>query len=356
MIFLGAALLLVPGILSLLLPSLSGTSRIELRAPQPFPGIPRNLSAFYTWPQRFDQFSSDQFPLREDIIRWSSRALRRLNVSISPEVLIGKDGWLFLRRSSDVLDESRGVRRLPGWAVTNWVDRYVERQRQLSDRGIRTLLAIVPNKHTVYPQFLNPYFFKVGETITDQIVEGLRGRGVAGLIDLRPALLAAAGTGLVYDRLDTHWNDRGAWAGYEAILRQIPDARALSTDQLQWSEVVRSGDLARLIGDTGLTESTTDAQLRVSRISKRINFAEKERYEQTPWSAETNLDAGPRVIFFCDSFTNERLYKFLEASFPRSVFKHHNGMILDDPLINAERPDLVVYIIVERLLPDVLPD
>jgi hypothetical protein len=354
LVFGGAALLLIPGLLSILTPSLSGTSRIELRSLQPFPGLPSGFWTLYHFPAKFDRFASDQFPFREDIIRWSSRALHQFGISISPEVLIGRNGWLFLRQSSDVLNESRGVTTLSVPAIADWTERFVERQRLLAEKRIRTLLVIVPNKHTVYPQFLNSCYFKIGNTITDQLIAGLRDRGVEGVVDLRPSLIEAARTEQVYDRLDTHWNDRGALVGYNAIMSHIPDAKALSSNQILWRQKLRSGDLARLLGDTELTEQAPDAEILDSRVTNRFNFAEKAHYKETPWSAETVLRKGPRVIFFCDSFTNGRLYKFLEQSFPHSVFMHHNGMGLNKTLIDAERPNLVVYLIVERLLPCVL--
>ena len=72
------------------------------------------------------------------------------------------------------------------------------------------------------------------------------------------------------------------------------------------------------------------------------------------WVARTSLQRGPTVLVFCDSYTNGMMSKFLDESFPVSAFKHHNLMIMDVDALRANHPDVVLYIVAERLLPFVL--
>ena len=346
-----AVLLAVPGILSIAFPALSGASRIELRELQNLPGFPRTLGDAYRWPGKFDAFTSDQFPFREGIVTASSRMFYQLGASISPEVVIGKEGWLFLKRTVNVLAKARGIRTWPDAQVRKWVATYIERRRILTEQNIRTLFVIVPNKHTIYPQYLRSCDFPVGPTITDQLMAEFRRENVQGVIDLRGVLQERSQQERLYDKVDTHWNDLGAYYGYLEVLRQIPDARRIPPEQIAWQHVRRQGDLSNLIGSPGLVRDTVVADITPPGAVKHLNWDRRWRYEREPWSAVTDIASAPKALFLCDSFTNGRMYKFLERSFSASVFKHHNGMQYDKRLISEQNPGVVVYIVAERLIP-----
>ena len=40
-------------------------------------------------------------------------------------------------------------------------------------------------------------------------------------MDVRPALIAAKSSGILYYRTDTHWNDWGAFIAYQQIIAQV---------------------------------------------------------------------------------------------------------------------------------------
>ena len=282
-----------------------------------------------------------------------------MGISISPEVVVGQSGWLFFKSESDVLDESRGVINLTEEQIQQWVNQYRERKEELGQQGIEMIFVITPNKHTVYPQYLNDWHFPVGETISDQLVRALGQAGVEQIVDLRPTLIQRASQEQIYRQYDTHWNDRGAYQAYLEIMELVPAAYPVLPNQVRWQPTTQVGDLARFIGVTELQDRLDEAEVLVSRVVEREGEGRRQTLDQE-WVSRTALTDAPRAIFFSDSFTLEYLYKFLEQSFQESVFKHHRDfraeidMGFERDLIEHYQPDLVFYILVERSIPHTL--
>jgi hypothetical protein len=173
----------MPGTLSVLFPQLSGDAKVELRELQDLPGLPNNVRSVCAWPGKFDQFATDRFLFRSKLINIASQAGYRIGLSISDEVIIGKNGWLFLRKDSDVMDEYRGIVQLSAAEIESWVRAFVARKREIEQGGAMVYFIIVPNKHTIYKEFLPDQYKVVGEGITDQIVNALRDEKVNEVID-----------------------------------------------------------------------------------------------------------------------------------------------------------------------------
>ena len=347
-------MLAVPGILSVVFPGLSGDSKIELRKLQELPSFPKTEADFASWPRQFDQFASDRFPLRSDLIEVVSNILCSFDVSISPEVFIGSEGWLYLNKNSNVLKESRGVAKLAPTEVAQWTEKYIQRKRELERRGMEMLLVIVPNKHNVYPQYMPAWNFAVGPTITDQILSQLDLHQTTGIVDLRSSLREKAKTELIYGRYNTHWNDRGAYFGYLEIIKNIPSANQIPLEQLTFEKRQVIGDLSRLISQPEWTEESQVLNMQKSNLEFKTDGIASGEYENLSigFATETSLSDLPSAIFLCDSFTGSYLYKYLAPSFHRALFIHHQSMGIDhQKLVDDFRPNYVVYIIVERLIP-----
>ena len=108
-------------------------------------------------------------------------------------------------------------------------------QDWMESHGIAYVFVLAPDKHAVYPELLPASVRRVGaETRTDALVRYLGDHSTVPVLDLRDALRAAKIRERIYHRTDTHWNDRGAFAASQALLRLLApapggaDARARS--------------------------------------------------------------------------------------------------------------------------------
>ena len=109
------------------------------------------------------------------------------------------------------------------------------KQQWLASKGIQYLFAVVPGKQTVYPEYLPDYIYtRRGRSRLDQVVDYHKSQPDLNFLDLRPTLLTAKRRHRIYHITDSHWNIRGAYAGYLKIMEQIqrlfPQAKLVLND------------------------------------------------------------------------------------------------------------------------------
>lgn len=337
--------------LSFLYPSLSGTSVLELRNLQDLPALPKSYDRVIKWKSDFEQFTSDRFPFRSQIIKLLSKATYPLGVSFSPKVMVGNDGWLFLK-GKQLIKKSRGFTQLSDQQLVDWVKTYRHRKKFMDHIGIPLYTFIIPDKSTVYPQFIKTKNFKVRPTITDNIVKEISRNGIEGMVDLRKYIKEKSQISdkLIYGKYNTHWNDLGAFYAYEKIMEHL-SVTSLQPKQIKFIEKQLGGDLSWLLGNDELTEKTIVAEILNSHVT---DIRENGSYHKNPIIYKTNKKAQPKALIFCDSFTLVYLYKYLVESFSETIIMHHHQLVFNRRTVERINPDVVLYIIVERLIPDTI--
>jgi hypothetical protein len=167
-------------------------------------------------------------------------------------------------------------------------------------------------------------------------------------VDLRPALRAAKSTGELYRKTDTHWNDEGAWVGYQVILPAIqkllpqfhitPQSKS---DFYVHDFGVKSGDLVRMLGlDHEFHEDWP-------RFLRRKDFGYVDHGDTGTLEYDQHDPALPRLVMFHDSFT-QLLLPMLGPHFGHAYFSVTYPV--DASIIEAQKPDIVISEVVERVL------
>lgn len=167
-------------------------------------------------------YLGDRFGFRARLIGWNARLnARTLAVSVSPNVLLGRDGWLFLAQDH-IIEDYRCLQPFTESELQAWTAMVERRQAWLKARGCRYLFCIAPNEHTIYSEHLPASLTRVRDTSRlDQLMGYLKAHSSVAVMDLRPSLLAAKARERVYQKTDSHWNERGAFAAYQALFGQI---------------------------------------------------------------------------------------------------------------------------------------
>ncbi|PYR24387.1 MAG: hypothetical protein DMF98_15540, partial [Acidobacteria bacterium] len=194
---------------------------------------------------------------------------------------------------------------------------------------------------------------------TDQVYEALHGSGVAS-VDVRPALLEAKTHERIYQRTDTHWNDRGALLVYQQILdavrAQVPSTPAAWTCA-EFRPVTRDVEALDLAGMMGLKRVLREQELvLVPARPRRARVVEPAGAEPTAEEGRlvTEIPGSrlPRALIFRDSFAS-RLVPFLSEHFSRAVYLWQNDF--DANAVLSENPDVVIQEIVGRHLYNFIP-
>jgi len=333
---------------------------LERHEPSPFPALPHTRTALQAWPQDVDRWLVDRAGFRSALVlAGSAIEVYLFGHSTNRDVVPGRDGWLFYA-GDRTLEQMNGTDVFTQAALDRWIDRFEARRDWLARRGIPFLVVIVPNKERVYHEFLPASAGALAPvTRLTQIRERLTQRGSSlQLLDLTDALLAAKAHTQVYARRDTHWSGAGAFRGYLAIMHALqpalPTLQPLRPEQMDEIDVpypARELDLLRMLGlgwagagetlPYPLPRPTTAWTSR--REDSTVDGVARTRL------VTTRTDA-PNIVWFHDSFS-DTLAVYLNATFGTTVLESHGSTRFDKALIDAERPDAVVYELVERFLP-----
>ncbi|HZI80623.1 MAG TPA: hypothetical protein VFD69_13970 [Vicinamibacterales bacterium] len=331
----------------------------ENRDLAPRPGRPRSWADARAFPAAAARYFEDHFGLRARLVRWQSLLrLRALQTSASPDVIVGRDGWLFYAGDGAAEDMASAVpftqAELEAWRTT-----LEHTQDWMEAHGIAYVFALAPDKHEVYPELLPASVRRVGaESRSDALVRYLRDASTVPVLDLRGALGAAKGRERIYHRTDTHWNDRGAFAASQALLRMLaPRLTAPMRGRGAFAArtvVVPGLDLAGMLG---IADGLTEVDLRlVPRVPPRARIVEPARPDARLMDArivtEQDAPGRPRAVVFRDSF-GSALIPFLSEEFSRAVYLWQYNV--DPDVVLAERPDVVIQEWVGRRLSTLPP-
>jgi hypothetical protein len=326
----------------------------RLAEPPRFSLEPARLPAF---PAELSRYWDDHLGLRQPLIQSYARlSIGLLGRSPSAGLIVGAEGWFFLGARAP-LEQFRGLARFEPAELERWQRVLEERRDWLAERGIGYVVAIAPNKHTMYGEFLPPALSKVrAETPLDALVRHLDASSSLAFVDLREALRAAKQEERVYHRTDTHWNDVGAYRAYREILeaakRQLPSLR--KADPVRVRRRARLSPGLGLVQSVGLERVYREEVVELRPIEPRSRVASEYRRAypelvrtQRPFAFEVADPDLPRAIVFRDSFANA-LIPFLSEHFARTLYIWSPDV--DPDLVEAERPDVVIQEISERFL------
>jgi hypothetical protein len=317
----------------------------------------RELAPF-SW-RHIDAWFEDHFGLRATLVRWYGETrVFLLDVSPTPSVLKGREGFYYYaddQAIEDYVSEDPFTTR----GLANWREALVRARDWLQVRGIAYVFLVAPDKHVIYPEYMPPGLRRIGPVSrTDQFYGSMTGLGF--LVDVRPPLLQAKARERLFQKTDTHWNDRGAFVAYTAIIEAV--GAQVPAVQPPWSRadfdaVARETQGKDLAGMMGLTRVLKEEDLLlVPRRTRQSRVVEPRGAEPTAEEGRlvTEIPGSslPRAVIFRDSFTS-RLVPFLSEHFSRAVYLWQNDF--DATAVESEHPDVVLQEIVGRHLYNFIP-
>jgi alginate O-acetyltransferase complex protein AlgJ len=325
-------------------------SEREQRTLEPPPTWPQSLKDIAAWPRTADKFLADHFGLRETLVR--TNALLRYAL-VSPTnllVLYGRDRQLYFDGDAMMTQSMGLVRR------EDDIEKFAAFTEKLHAklRGTNTqfLVTIAPNSATIarkaLPTWAKP---RLRPTEYDLMLTALARHGVPTL-DLRPTLLAAQKTNTIYRRTDTHWNNLGALAAYNAVVAALgkPDWTIEPEKVFHGFEPVIGGDLARMLG---VSADVSDMQAKIDLAPYAPSKLAITPINQDMWGGGDLVEtgrAGPTVLVLGDSFTRYFWQDYFGLHAGRYVWIHGELCNFRSELIDRYRPDIVVYAPTERFM------
>lgn len=289
-------------------------------------------------PELGDYFSS-HFAFRWEMIEANSLVKGKLfGMSGEDSVIQGRDGYYFYKDSLDsylgrtVLDE----REIYGTARTlALIQEYVEGQ------GGKFVFTVAPNKNTLYPQYMPYYYRQIQEEgDLERLQRELESERVV-YADLAGAF--SSEDEVLYHRLDSHWNNKGAALAMSVVLDTLGKKH---TDYSELPYEVRrdfDGDLYEMVFPLGKKKDENIY------YEKEFSFSYGEGFDSTEDMAIYTTNPGKKqgVVVLRDSFGNS-LTPFLAEEYGKGYFSRTVPYPVD--ALAEEHADTLIFEIVERHL------
>ncbi len=313
-----------------------------------------------------ERFISDRLPFRESLLGAKARVNLAFGKLLNPEVVVlGKEDWLFFGNSvGRGIDQFRGLLTLEGRGLSEIQKYFTEIQQTAAQAGIPLVVAIAPDKHSIYSEYLPDGLSRKGLSPADQIMAGSQG---GQILDLRKVLLDAKATSPhpLYYKTDSHWNEFGAYLAYRAIMERLPGFAPVEPGVGDFLPlpVVGKGDLAvKVGGDLEFPDSLTHIRRDFFRGSLQVEnlrngtvsalpAIEMVRVSEFPSLKISSPRHSGTILLIGDSFL-ENISRFFNNSFGTVVYQSYGdfGESGLSTLIERFRPQAVVFLMVERNL------
>lgn len=317
-----------------------------------------NVSKLDAFVKEYDSYYSDNFSLRENGISFHNKFEYFLwGVSPVPnEVIVGKNGWFY---DKDCTENYSGANAFTKEELLQIEEELSYRSEWAASKNIKYYVAIVPSKMNVYPEYLPSKIIKVSNTSQYDQVVSLDKKSTINIIDIRKNLLSHKNDGYdLFQHTDGHWNDFGAYFGYQEIINRLskdfPELKpsdlkdyTISLEQRPGGSIVSMINLEKEFPENFVKLTEKDTIYAYDGIKRPY-----ERPATIPeWDHQIIKvnDHGKKIkcLIIRDSFTL-LLIRFLQENFKESVFIHDEWKYrMREDLIEKEKPDVVINIVFE---------
>lgn len=313
--------------------------------------------------RRISGWFNDRIGLRYFFIKLGSDLdVGLLHSSISRDVIIGREGWLFYTDDDDrpaiTMVDARGQLRLALPEIRQIGDHLRSVHAMLASCGKSALVVIAPNKQSIYGEYLGDES-QVTATRLDDLQQKLDAEAKAMIVDPRSLMRSAksAHPFPIYSKTDTHWNDLGAFYVYQAIIAALARTRGISHPEYasldQYDIDVRpyqGGDLAVriLFSPSQFPDELVILHPKPTLPAVSLSIVDDVHH------IYRNPKGKGRLILWGDSFSPP-LAAFLAEHFEE--VHHYNYTLSTDELafkgvqIADARADVAIVEVVERHLP-----
>ncbi|MBV5278779.1 MAG: hypothetical protein J0647_07080, partial [Campylobacteraceae bacterium] len=335
---------------------------------------------FYQYAKKYDKSKIFNIDTIQKYINYTFYKL--FNRSLEQgSVITGKNNFLFLGNQYDnVLHKTNGVYRPSLEEIEKWTYKLKDLQSWYESKGIKFVLVIAPNKHSIYKEKLPNWMKYDGPNITDYIVIQSYSKNI-NLLDLRATLLNQKNKySLLYPKHDTHWNSIGASIAYNETIEflntkynsKINKAKFEIIDNYRGKSplgnFLKVEDLIKIEDNTYKFDINL-SEINIYNIKQENNFFKIDNDFKKIFNTNTFTNIEPKAIYNSSAINNQKLL-FLCDSFSgtgdftignsilynetfKYIYKFHWSHIGGQKLLNfveENEPDIVIYQVVERAL------
>lgn len=305
-----------------------------------------NWQTMNKYPEEFTAYYEDNMPFKNLLVKCNAFiSVNLFQVSSEEAVILGKNGWLFYdskyRENTDTLEDYLNYKSISQNDLKACKNCLLAMRQCCEKNDAQFVFMLAPNKMTVYGDQFMPDIYRRKNTVTkaDVLVEYLQKNTDLTIVYPKNELLRHKDDAQIYRKLDTHWNELGAYIGYRELYYALFDNILPDIDKISYDiDVIQTGDLQRMLK----IETMEDIRYNVEYRSD-INV---ERYQtENGFCCVSDNQQGNKVLMFRDSYATA-MEKYITKDFTQTYLNY--STVFDERLVVEEKPDIVIFQIVER--------
>lgn len=257
------------------------------------------------------------------------------------QVIIGKKGWLFFDQT---LYDYVGL-TLSNDEIDNILQKMEEVQTYIEKQGKTPVFMIVPNKNTVYEEYMPKRFgYKAKLTNLSLLQVAMEERGI-NYLDATRVLISGKNQDELYLHQDTHWNNTGARLVLNKLYEKLDIDFSYDLDNYN-IERTHESDLSAILFPTADNKENQ----RIYEEKNSFKYAGRVRSMDDLTIVSTNENGvGKSVLMFRDSF-GRAMIPYMAECFDSCTFNRSTPYNIS--LVDSTECDYVVIEIVERNIKD----
>lgn len=309
----------------------------------------------------FETWLGDRFRYREKLlnhyVKLNALLLGRIE---NNKAFLGSDGWLFYKAEHSI-NNFQNKNLFTDSQLEKIKANIITRKELLEKQGIHYYILIAPDKNRIYGEHYYPEIKKVApKGRAEELISFLSDNDLNIVYPLTK-MLDAKSDGTIYYRLDTHWNNYGAFVGYSELMNEIkadhPNFKALTLSDFNIkTRPEKGGDLLNMLN------------VPVAKLKMKNNSI-LQLHPQTPYNYKYIKNKGRkgvktrndsplnnlRVFVLRDSFTTA-MEPYISETFQESEFVWTHNFNSQYENILKYKPDIVIHEMVERYAHTLLVD
>lgn len=312
----------------------------------------------------YDDYYTDNFNLRDNFIELLNKLQFSLfSVSSVPDIVtVGKDGWFY--EASCALNY-KGANHFTKEEVEKFRNELIKRTKWAAKRGIKYYLVLVPNKMEMYPEHLPRQIIQTSDVFRYDQIASLNNDSTINIIDTRKNLLKHKNDGWeLYQHTDDHWNELGAYYGYQEIMKRVskdfPELKPIPLNMFDIKIEQRYGNMATMLN---VEKEYPEPYVRLFEKYKTYGHdGVKKGYKTLPLISEPEYeivkenDNGKKLkcLIIRDSFTM-LMIRFFQEQFEKLVIIHDQWMYrVREDVVIKEKPDIILNIALETRIKNII--
>ncbi len=264
-------------------------------------------------------------------------------------VILGRGDWLFLYGERNI-DYYLADNLADEEELNNYNNAYAAFYDICRRRGKRLAILLIPDKTQVYDEYMPSYDvrdnYKRVQRLTDFITQTSDVPMAYPLSEMK----AAKSEYRVYTKYDTHWNDAGAYIGYQALLKLLGKPLTSISALDITTEKYAQGDLI-LLANLSPSNYTNDLSYHIHyKPDIRIlseSGREKSTTEQGIYRVTSTAENQEKVVLIGDSFRNA-LLQYACKDFADFTATHWKNLKTPEMDSEIEAADTIILVYVER--------